>query len=995
MPSPVPKRKPDSIEHRSMVKAVRHAARAIRAPGVRVLVVSRGDDALLALGGPMAGHFPQTDGAIYAGRDPDDDREAIGQLEAMRVKGATHLLIPESSFWWLDRYRLLRTYLESCYRQVHRNNAAVVFDLSSDLESVNRGGSRNREAGGRSRPQAAVDVIVPAYRDTAMTRRCLESVLQHSDRLLGRLIVINDASPDPDMPAVLRRLARLDSRVRLLVNPVNVGFVTSCNRGLAERTGDAVLLNSDTLVTPGWLAELADVARSEPRVACVTLLSNNATICSVPKFCGVTPANRVNAAVVREACAHLPRSTPVPTGVGFCLYLRGDVVDVIGGFDPVFGAGYNEENDWCMRAQAFGFTARRANRAFVYHLGSVSFGSAKSELDHRNARMLEKRHPQYAAQVKGFCASLDARLPAHAVRVRMTGRVRVALDLRHLSPHAVGTNNYAWRLARELAASPAIELTLVTRADFPPLNVRARVVQEDAFVDDVEVIHKPSQVFEPRELELLTRSPAHVVVSYLDMIAYRAQVLFADQEVADRYRSLSYLALHAAQATIAISEDARNEIIRDLGVPAEQVFLTPCGVDAEWFRGRKTSRRTLSGGGALPSRYLLAVGTDFPHKNLPNLLEAYALFRSSWATSAAPALVLAGHRTSYPWGLYRRLATDRPPGVVFVGAVADEDLRRLYRGAEAFVFPSVYEGFGMPLLEAMAAGTPVVAMRISSVPEVGEGGVLYADGFSAASLAKAMLRVCTDVKLRDRLIASGADRATAFRWRRTAAATIEVYKSVVLRPSERSVLARRHLAQALPGYVAQVGTADAISSTQYEELIRRIRRKADRVLVPARAVLVISKGDDKLLQFARNPGWHFPQAQNGGYAGHYPATAEEVVTHLEDLRRKGGRFLLVPRTAFWWLEHYARFGKHLANHYARVWQDEDCVIFRLTRTPTRKHAARSRDVRRHGGRRVVVAVRERASSAGRIDAGAEPPHADGAFRRRRRTQHAARQRPQS
>jgi hypothetical protein len=420
------------------------------------------------------------------------------------------------------------------------------------------------------------------------------------------------------------------------------------------------------------------------------------------------------------------------------------------------------------------------------------------------------------------------------------------------------------------------------------------------------------------------------------MIAYRAQGLFPDQAAADRYRSVSYLALHAAQATIALSEDARAEIVRDLGVPADQVFVTPCGVDADWFHVRQASRRRLSGGGVVPSRYLLAVGTDFPHKNLPNLLEAYALFRSSWAGSAPPALVLAGHRTSYPQGLFRRLAIDRPPGVVFVGAVTDEDLRKLYKAAEAFVFPSVYEGFGLPLLEAMAAGTPVVAMRISSVPEVSGSAVLYADGFSAGSMARALYQVCTDAKLRDELITSGARRVTAFQWKRMALATIEVYKSVVLHPSERSLLARRHMPRALSPHAAVVVTADATSPTPYQELVWRIRRTVDRVLVPGRAVLVISKGDDELIRFARNQGWHFPRTEDGTYAGRYPATAEEAIAHLENLRRSGGRFLLLPSTAFWWLEHYARFGKHLKNHYARIWEDENCVIFRLTRARGRK-----------------------------------------------------------
>ena len=102
------------------------------------------------------------------------------------------------------------------------------------------------------------DVIVPVYGDTAMTMRCLESVLAHGGSTLRSLIIVNDCSPEADMIDALRS-SRLDDRVHLLHNEQNLGFVGTCNRGLAGRACDAVLLNSDTVVTPGWLGELAAV----------------------------------------------------------------------------------------------------------------------------------------------------------------------------------------------------------------------------------------------------------------------------------------------------------------------------------------------------------------------------------------------------------------------------------------------------------------------------------------------------------------------------------------------------------------------------------------------------------------------------------------------------------------------------------------------------------------------------------------------------------------
>jgi glycosyltransferase involved in cell wall biosynthesis len=644
------------------------------------------------------------------------------------------------------------------------------------------------------------DVIVPAYRDTPMTLRCLRSVLELSGPALRRLIVIDDASPEPEMAPALRRLAETDPRVVVLNNESNLGFVAACNRGLAERAGDAVLLNSDTLVTRGWLAELAEVAYTDERTGCATPLSNNATLCSVPRFGGSTPVEALDEATARAACAELPRSTVVPTGVGFCLYLRGEVLDLVGGLDPVFGLGYNEENDWAMRAQAMGFVARRANRALVYHIGSVSFQSQRTELDERNARILNERHPHYLPQVRRFCTTLDSRLAAHAVRAAATGTLAVALDLRHVPPISVGTSVCAINLAQALARLPGVELTLVVRQPSQAEGIPGRVVVEGQSLGEVAIIHRIGQVFDPLDLELLFGTPAHTIITHLDLIAHRAQAIFPDQPSADQYRSMSYLVLHAAQATIAISQHARNEILAEYGVPEETVFVTPLGVERDRFAHCGPDGRDLRRARGVPDRYFLSIATDFPHKNLVNLIEAYALLRARWRGDAPPALVLIGNKVLALRGFYEQLEAAPRDGVVYLGSVQPDELRALLRGTEALVYPSVYEGFGLPILEAMAAGAPVVALPFASIPEVGGDSVLYPAGASRADLARALERLCDDPALRAELIERGRRRAEQFHWERTARLTIEAYRSVLFRPCEQSLTARRHLLDVLPGW---------------------------------------------------------------------------------------------------------------------------------------------------------------------------------------------------
>lgn len=121
-----------------------------------------------------------------------------------------------------------------------------------------------------------------------------------------------------------------------------------------------------------------------------------------------------------------------------------------------------------------------------------------------------------------------------------------------------------------------------------------------------------------------------------------------------------------------------------------------------------------------------------------------------------------------------------------------------------------------------------------------------------------------------------------------------------------------------------------LSHDQYHRLIARVHEVGSRLLPASATVLVISKGDQRLLNIPGRRGWHFPQTEDGGYAGHYPADSAAAIEHLEALRARGAEFLLIPKTAFWWLDHYTHFAQHLKRRYGTVLHDnETCVIFVL------------------------------------------------------------------
>ena len=157
-----------------------------------------------------------------------------------------------------------------------------------------------------------------------------------------------------------------------------------------------------------------------------------------------------------------------------------------------------------------------------------------------------------------------------------------------------------------------------------------------------------------------------------------------------------------------------------------------------------------------------------------------------------------GTRPGARTGLYPQLESEaRARGVIFLGPVSQASLKVLYQDALALVFCSLYEGFGLPPLEAMAAGTPVVAMPFSAVPEVGGDCVFYPDGLSSAALAKAMELIARDEALRGELRKNGSIRVQELQWEMTARKTLAIYRDTILRPSERSLRMRRLLRDAI------------------------------------------------------------------------------------------------------------------------------------------------------------------------------------------------------
>lgn len=248
-----------------------------------------------------------------------------------------------------------------------------------------------------------IDVIVPCYGGVDETARCFESLLASGGRTPMELIAIDDASPEPALSNYLQHLA-IEGRITLIRSKKNRGFVSSVNAGLAlHPLRDVVVLNSDTIVSKGWVDRLTRAAYSVPNAATVTPLSNNATICSYPAFgrenslpagLGVDSIDRLAAEVNRG------RMVEIPTAVGFCMFIRRTCLNDIGFFDAsAFGRGYGEENDFCMRATRRGWSHWLALDLFVFHFGGASFLAESADLQAEASKTILARYPEYGQLV--------------------------------------------------------------------------------------------------------------------------------------------------------------------------------------------------------------------------------------------------------------------------------------------------------------------------------------------------------------------------------------------------------------------------------------------------------------------------------------------------------------------------------------------------------------------------------------------------------------------
>lgn len=321
-----------------------------------------------------------------------------------RIKKYLSLIASNPQLMTLFAKDVLRHGIQSSIRKAKRkaneqkiNPLKVLSNFNAVLEKFNF-----HELRERSPLDQTIDILIPIYNGFEFLEPLFESILKHTHSSY-RLIIVNDCSSDVKVDEFLQKFIADNGHaipIIYLKNEENLGFLQTVNKAAAHSQNHFVLLNTDTEVPPYWLERLMGPILHGDHIATTTPMTNSGTICSFPQWLADNPIYRkLDVALIDRYFSYVSfekNSISVPTGVGFCMGVNKEVYDTMGMFDEVFGKGYCEENDWCMRALKNGYKNSIVPNLFVYHKHGGSFlSNEKKAFIEKNLKILWKKHPTY------------------------------------------------------------------------------------------------------------------------------------------------------------------------------------------------------------------------------------------------------------------------------------------------------------------------------------------------------------------------------------------------------------------------------------------------------------------------------------------------------------------------------------------------------------------------------------------------------------------------
>jgi O-antigen biosynthesis protein len=660
---------------------------------------------------------------------------------------------------------------------------------------------------------SSADIVLPVYNGLAYVKDCIESLLDCSPPALYRLYLVDDCS-DSFTQAYLEQQAVLWPQITLHRSPENRGFVKACNWGISLGSAPyVVLVNSDVIVTPGWLERLMACAESDTRIASVNPLTNYAAQIAVPLAPGANFYG-MDRVLQERFSAYYP---DVVTGVGFCLLLRRAALEKVGCFDEIYGHGYGEDSDLCMRLTTQGYRTVVAANVYVYHKGQGTFRDRGVRYRH-NRKLFDARwRKEYGCQLRDFrkvdplkpvrdLFQLPRRWDPNPV-IWETGRALLASwHARHWREIGHAAVRGLWQLPqarREVATAESVaavarperlRITYVLHDlvvaggvlsviqlvnELIRLGVEARIValmEDPAIYQWTRLFTCPLIFRNPQEL-IARFPPSDIAVATL----WDTAPWVADLVKSGRSRTGAYFLQGYEVWFFSETEQAARQRVRESYRLIEHKI-----VKSDWLQEK------LAAEGFAAKKILLGMdlAVFYPRTVKSSALTVLAIARPRppWRGFQPTIAALARVKQVLPEVKIilfgdRFLSSQKIPfPYCDAGVVTDQNqLAELYSAADVFLDGSDFQGFGRCALEAMACGTACVLTSVGGVNEYARGGenCLLVPPQRPEAFAEAMIKILKDKELKTRLVENGFKTAGNFCHKREARETLAYFQELI------------------------------------------------------------------------------------------------------------------------------------------------------------------------------------------------------------------------
>jgi glycosyltransferase involved in cell wall biosynthesis len=650
-------------------------------------------------------------------------------------------------------------------------------------------------------------ICIPVYGAYDLFVLCLRSLLEHTP-IETPLLVADDASPDQRIRKFLYDLeadGRIEHDVYYMRQPQNLGFVGNANAAFdAVWPGDPVLVNSDCIVSAGWLTGLQAAAYSASRVATSSTLTNHGTILSVPNRNRPQPGlpqdwrlDYVAARIRHNSLLLRPR---IPTALGHCLYIRRSALELVGGFDEAFSPGYGEEVDFSERCLLHGLSHVVADDVFVLHRGGGTFTTSDKarSIQENHEALIRARYPFYHASIEATAESPVGPLArAIATASRALRGVSVTIDARILGPYLTGTQVVVLELIHALRQTGRVNLRVLVPpdlgdyardllADMPDV-ARLTMAEVEAGAEMTDVVHRPFQLSHSTDLPLLQQLGERVVITHLDLIAYENPGYFSSFDEWDSFRRMTKRGLAFADRVLFISHAAAREALEGELIDEGRFEVVYPGTNHRLTALAPEPRKPAG----MPDDncpFLLCLGTDYRHKNRLFALRMLAALRREHGWDGR--LVLAGPHVIFgssgrDEAEFLMVRPDLGDAVLDLPAVTEAEKAWLLSMAQAVIYPTIYEGFGLVPFEAAEAGVPCLFAPGTALEEVLPTDVARLVPWNPEASADRALDVI-DGDGGEALVASIRDSAKQFTWELSAQRTLEAYEKAVESPARQA-----------------------------------------------------------------------------------------------------------------------------------------------------------------------------------------------------------------